>query len=218
LLDIDPEQVRMTGQDWQALGRFQSLRKALLAVGITCLFGVSLFGQSIFKPDTAIYAAIVLLGQTLIFVGIIGRLWATLYIGGRKKKRLVANGPYSVTRNPLYFFSTVAAAGIGALTGSISTMIGFGALCTAAFHFVILREERFLTSQIGSAYQTYVGQVPRFLPDPSLYRDVNAVIVHTRLLKKALFDSVVFLAAVPAFKIIEHLQAAGYLPVLFRLP
>ena len=201
----------MDDQTLQALTRFQRLRKGLLAGAIACLFGASLFAQSIFKPDTVIHAAIVLLGHTMIFFGIVGRLWATLYIGGRKSRKLVEDGPYSVTRNPLYFFSSVAAAGVGALTGSITIMIGFGA-------FVILREERFLAYQAGPAYQSYVTRVPRFLPDPSLYRDANAVVVHTRFLKKTLFDSLGFIAAVPILKILEHAQAAGLLPVLFRLP
>ena len=208
----------MDDQTLQALTRFQRLRKGLLAGAIACLFGASLFAQSIFKPDTAIHAAIVLLGHTMIFFGILGRLWATLYIGGRKSRKLIENGPYSVTRNPLYFFSSVAAAGVGALTGSITIMIGFGVFCAAAFHFVILREERFLTAQAGPAYQSYMTRVPRFLPDPSLYRDANAVVVHTRFLKKTLFDSLGFIAAVPILKILEHAQAAGVVPVLFRLP
>ena len=208
----------MDDQTLEALARFQRLRKGLLAGAIACLFGASLFGQSIFEPDTAIHETIVLFGHTMIFFGFLGRLWATFYIGGRKGRKLIDVGPYSVTRNPLYFFSSVAAAGVGALTGSITIMMGFGAFCAVAFHFVILREERFLASQAGSAYQSYVARVPRFLPDPSLYRDTDTVVVHIRFLKKTLLDSLGFVAAVPIFKIIEHAQATGMLPVLFRLP
>lgn len=208
----------MDDQTLEALARYQRLRKGLLAGAIACLFGATLFGQSVLKPGTALHAAIVLVGHTMIFAGILGRLWATLYIGGRKSMELIADGPYSVTRNPLYFFSSVAAAGLGALTGSITIMIGFGAFCAVAFHFVILREERFLTAEIGPAYQSYVALVPRFLPDPSLYRDKAVVVVHMRYLRKTLFDSLGFVAAVPILKMVEHAQAAGMLPVLFRLP
>src|SRR5262249_52734718 len=30
------------------------------------------------------------------------RLWATLYLGGRKGRTVICDGPYSVVRNPLY--------------------------------------------------------------------------------------------------------------------
>ena len=208
----------MDDQAEQALGRFQSLRKGVLAACIVCLFGASLFVGSALEPDTGHHDAIVLLGQTMIFAGILGRLWSTLYIGGRKKMLLVVDGPYSVSRNPLYFFSTVAAAGVGALTGSISIMIGFGAFCLAAFWVVTLREEQFLKSLIGDAYEVYLGQVPRFWPQPSSYRGVENLSVQPRLLKKTLFDSLGFLVPVPLFKIVEYAQTAGILPILLRLP
>ncbi|MGO7726914.1 hypothetical protein ACC713_12320 [Rhizobium johnstonii] len=40
-------------------------------------------------------------GTLLIAFGIIGRIWSTIYIGGRKNSALVTQGPYSITRNPL---------------------------------------------------------------------------------------------------------------------
>lgn len=58
-------------------------------------------------------------GRVLIAICILGRCWCTLYIGGRKGETLVSVGPYSLCRNPLYFFSFVGAAGVGAQTGSL---------------------------------------------------------------------------------------------------
>ncbi|MGB4295037.1 MAG: hypothetical protein WBJ16_05340 [Smithellaceae bacterium] len=44
-----------------------------------------------------------LMGAVLVGVASMGRLWCSLYIAGYKAEILVTEGPYSITRNPLYF-------------------------------------------------------------------------------------------------------------------
>jgi hypothetical protein len=157
-------------------------------------------------------------GVVLIFLGIIGRLWATLYIGGRKSAEVVSGGPYSITRNPLYLFSSIAAAGVGAQLGSITATIGFGAICAAAFHIVILREEKFLKEALGAPFLAYMARVPRFFPKLSLYEEGDTGSFQPRLLLITLMDGLVFLVALPAFELVDGAQQAGMLPVLFRFP
>jgi hypothetical protein len=152
-----------------------------------------------------------------ILIGIGGRLWSTLYIGGRKMAEVVDTGPYSVMRNPLYFFSTVAAAGVGAQLGSLILMVVFAALCWAAFSIVIRREEAFLSARMGKPYQDYLERVPRFFPNPRLYRDEAEVSFQPRLLKRTLIDGLAFFASVPLFETLETLQEQGIIPVLFHL-
>ncbi|MGN6146241.1 MAG: methyltransferase family protein [Mesorhizobium sp.] len=201
-----------------ALSRYQSLRRLMLAALLVSLFAILLFGQSLFPPETTVHEAIEMFGVLLIFLGIAGRLWSTLYIGGRKSEEVVADGPYSITRNPLYLFSSVAAAGVGAQIGSFTAMIGFGLICAAAFHIVILREERFLKKAMGAPYEAYLKRVPRFFPDLSLYQEGNTGSFKPRLLLTTLLDGLVFLVALPFFEMIDAAQVSGWLPVLFRLP
>ncbi|TIL80128.1 MAG: isoprenylcysteine carboxylmethyltransferase family protein, partial [Mesorhizobium sp.] len=111
------------------LGNYQQIRRMVIAALIVVLFAALLFGQSTFPPDTWVHESIEMLGVLLIFLGVVGRLWSTLYIGGRKSSEVVTGGPYSITRNPLYVFSTVAAAGVGAQIGSFTGIILFAALC-----------------------------------------------------------------------------------------
>lgn len=197
---------------------YQRLRRLTLAVLLTLVFAVLLFGQSVFPPDTVMHESVEIAGIALIVIGIAGRLWSTLYIGGRKSASVVTDGPYSITRNPLYVFSSVAAAGVGAQMGSITAAVGFGVACAAAFHVVILREEKFLTARLGADYSAYMRKVPRFFPDLSLYHEGDTSGFRPKLLLTTLLDGLVFLVAMPLFEIIDSAQVAGTVPVLFRMP
>lgn len=208
----------MTEQKVEGLGNYQHRRRMVLAVLIVALFAALLFGQSAFLPDSPVHEILEMTGMLMIFLGIVGRLWCTLYIGGRKSGEVVTGGPYSMTRNPLYVFSTLAAAGVGAQMGSIVATIGFAVLCALAFHIVILREERHLGSLFGAEYQAYVAKVPRFFPNISLYQEGNTGSFHPRILLNTLLDGLVFLVALPVFELIDKAQSTGALPVLFRIP
>lgn len=200
------------------LGGYQHMRRMVLAVLVVVLFAALLFGQSTFPPETPVHETIEMFGVLLIFLGIVGRLWSTLYIGGRKSSEVVTGGPYSITRNPLYVFSTIAAAGVGAQIGSFSGIILFALLCAGAFHIVILREERYLKEVLGAPYQAYLARVPRFFPNLSLYQEGDTGSFKPRLLLTTLLDGLVFLVALPVFETIDGAQQSGILPVLFRLP
>ena len=200
------------------LSGYQRMRRRVLAVLIVLLCGLLLVGQSAFPPESVIHETIEMAGVVLIFLGIVGRLWATLYIGGRKSAVVVTGGPYSITRNPLYVFSTLAAAGVGAQMGSLTAMFGFALLCALAFHIVILREERFLKEVLGAPYEAYLARVPRFVPDLSLYDEGDTGSFQPRLLKTTLLDGLVFLLPMPVFESIDGAQMAGLLPVLFTVP
>ncbi|RVD57810.1 isoprenylcysteine carboxylmethyltransferase family protein [Mesorhizobium sp. M2D.F.Ca.ET.185.01.1.1] len=202
----------------KGLGGYQYMRRIVLAVLVVVLFAALLFGQSTFPPDTPVHESIEMFGVLLIFLGIVGRLWSTLYIGGRKSSEVVTGGPYSITRNPLYLFSTVAAAGVGAQIGSFSGIILFALLCAGAFHIVILREERYLKGVLGAAYAAYLARVPRFFPNLSLYQEGDTGSFKPRLLLNTLLDGLVFLVALPAFELIDGMQQTGVLPVWFTLP
>lgn len=200
------------------LRAYQSARRLALAVLLAVVFAVLLFGQSMVPPETPLHEGLEMVGIVLIVIGIAGRLWSTLYIGGRKSALVVADGPYSITRNPLYVFSSVAAIGVGAQMGSITAAIGFGVVCAAAFHIVILREEKFLTASLGAPYQAYLAKVPRFFPKLSLYDEGEPIGFRPSALMMTLLDGLVFLVAMPLFELIDAAQESGTLPVLFHLP
>src|SRR5262245_14008421 len=108
----------------------QRKRKLALTLGAALWLLAMLVTQSRWRTGAPyLYLLIAGVGLVLILLGILGRTWCTLYIGGLKKRELVTAGPYSLVRNPLYVFSALGAAGIGAQTGSalLAVLLGAGA-------------------------------------------------------------------------------------------
>ena len=203
-------------QQRKHLSVFQQRRRLVIFI-LLAVFGLVLvFGRS--SQGEIMHDRIEAYGVVLIMIGIGGRLWSTLYVGGRKAAQLVTIGPYSITRNPLYLFSSVAAAGAGAQMGSLVATLGFGFLCAVTFYFVILREERFLGEAMGEPYQVYKSVVPRFFPKFRLYRDNEEVTFRPRMLKNTLLDGLVFFLSIPTFELIELAQEKSRIPILFILP
>jgi len=112
----------------------------------------------------------------VVFVaGITFRAWATLYVGSRKFKTLVDQGPYSVCRNPLYVGTFLMALG--------SALFLKSPLFVAAVVLVIVlyaiatvpTEEKALLAQHGEPYAEYLRRVPRFWPKFSLLTTPESV-------------------------------------------
>lgn len=197
------------------MGKYQQNRRYIIGVIIALLIFALLFIRSAWYGH--IHEYIEAFGLGFIVIAIIGRLWCTLYIGGRKSAEIVNTGPYSVTRNPLYVFSTIGAIGIGALTGSIILSLLIGLLCYLAFLCVILVEEKFLTGIFGAPYQHYCQNVPRFFPKLSLFHDKNELTVKLDRVYRTFFDGLFFFIAYPFFEFTEYLQDSNILSVLFHL-
>jgi protein-S-isoprenylcysteine O-methyltransferase Ste14 len=200
----------------EALGRYQKMRRLWLFVGIVLVGGFLFAGGSAWA-NHEVSQQIELAGIGFIWIGVIGRLWSILYIGGHKASTVIMDGPYSVMRNPLYFFSTIAAVGVGFQSGTLTAGLVFGGLCYLAFQIVTRREEKHLLGVFGATYAAYMSSVPRFFPNPRLFKDQAAVTVSTRRMYSTLLDGLVFFVALPAFELAEYLQDTGVIPVLFRL-
>lgn len=202
-------------KSFDEMGRYQRHRRILLALLIGAFCILLVFAGSL--HDELAHERIEAHGIILILIGIGGRLWSILYIGGRKSAEVVATGPYSVMRNPLYFFSTIAAAGIGTQTGSVIVAAASAVLCAAAFYIVTLREERHLTTVLGAPYRDYIARVPRFFPNPRLFRDQAEITFTPRIFNHTLIDGLAFLISIPFFELVESGQEVGVIPVLFWL-
>ena len=200
------------------IARVQTVRKIVL--GVALVIGVIFFSVTgSWQPSgTRTHEMIEWVGIVAIVVCIVGRTWCTMYIGGRKDDQFVTEGPYSITRNPLYLFSVLGAAGVGAQLGSVVSGITFGVLAWIVFNVVVLQEERALAARYPAQFASYRATVPRFLPHFRLWHDVPTLTVTPANVVRTFADAMILLLAVPLTEVIDILQEAHILPVLFRLP
>ena len=73
------------------------------------LFAPAITWVAFSKPkvgeDTLLDFCMSLMGWLCFMLYLTFRIWATMYIGSRKDKLLQDQGPYSISRNPLYLGS-----------------------------------------------------------------------------------------------------------------
>ena len=197
----------------------QRLRKYTLRLGLAVGVGVLLFTNSVWRTEApALHDLIARVGIVLILICIAGRTWCTLYIGGLKKTQLVTQGPYSLVRNPLYVFTIIGVAGVGAQAGSFTMTVALALLVAIVFYAVALQEQAFLAETFGSEYRAYAERVPLFFPRFSTWQEADQLVVRPKLVRRTFMDASLFLLAIPLNDLIKWLQDHDWLRVLAHLP
>lgn len=161
-------------------------------------------------------ALLSIIGLILVLASIKGRVWCMLYIGGKKDKTLVADGPYARCRNPLYYYSLLGVAGIGAASGMLSVVATFLALFLAGYYFVIRAEERKLLQIHGELFSRYCERVPRFWPVWTGLTEVDKHEFSPRLFHRTFWEAVAFLAGWLAVTGVHIMHANDLLPQWLR--
>jgi protein-S-isoprenylcysteine O-methyltransferase Ste14 len=157
-------------------------------------------------------------GFVLVAIAVLGRLWTTLFIVGRKGVELVVDGPYAASRHPLYSWSIVAALGVGlstcslVLTFALATAIGLGAALAAR------REDAALLSSHDVVWRGYRDAVPAFWPALALNDLPDRIEVPPRIYWRAFLDAASFLLLWLCVMLLDGLRAAGVWQGLFPLP
>jgi protein-S-isoprenylcysteine O-methyltransferase Ste14 len=195
----------------------QKKRLIVVQAGAVLAAALLLFTRPAWNDQFLSHDFVELTGAGLVLLCILGRLWSTLYIGGRKNDELVTTGPFSVTRNPLYVSSTIGAVGIGLMFGSLIVALLLGIATYQIFRVTAAREAAFLAGRFGPAYEAYAKATPIFWPDPRRYHDTAAVSFSPLALKRTFLDGLYFLAIFPVIELVEQLQASGHLPVLMSI-
>jgi protein-S-isoprenylcysteine O-methyltransferase Ste14 len=181
----------------------QRLRISALRVGALVLAPLLILTHPYVAAEGLGFELMENLGVFLIIACVLGRFWAILYVGRHKNRGVVTDGPYSITRNPLYLFSTLGAFGVGLMFGKLSLALLLGGGVFALLYFTARREAEFLAAEFGPAYADYAARVPMFLPDIRLFTTAPTVEISTGALRRNLLDAFVFLSAIPLAELAE---------------
>lgn len=192
----------------------QKMRINILRLAFLALLPVLLLVQPRIPSGSAAHELIEAAGALILIAGVLGRFWAILYLGGVKNTAVMRDGPFSMTRNPLYFFSTVAAAGIGLMMGAVTFALLLGGVVGTILYLTARREAAFLRQEFGPAYDSYAARVPFFVPDPRLFSAREQAVFRTEPLRRNLFDASVFLSFIPLVELLDGLKAMIAIPGL----
>lgn len=113
---------------------------------------------------------VIVCGSVIAALGAGLRVWGSAFLGFATVKHgqmqaasLTADGPYRYVRNPLYLGMILWVAALSLLMPASGALFTLLAVPLVVFE-LIRGEETFLSSQAGSAYQTYLHAVPRLFP------------------------------------------------------
>ncbi len=197
---------------------FENSRIRVSQIFVALLLAVLLIANTAWDITYPSIAALFFTGG-VILVGIasMGRLWCSLYIAGYKNGTLVTVGPYSMCRNPLYFFSLLGMLGVGLATETL--IIPFIILLAFAVYYpgVIKNEETILEKLHGESFKAYRSKVPCFFPKISGLIEPQEYIVKPIIFKKHLFSALWFIWLIGIAELIEDLHELEILPTIFRI-
>ncbi len=145
---------------------------------------VALFSAPMVAGSSALGLLLNAAGWLAFLAYVTLRVWATLYVGGRKDRELQTDGPYSMCRNPLYLGSFAFAVALACFLQSLV----FGAVLLPAIllylRYVVRAEEQFLELRFREDYRDYCRRTPRFWPRWMAFHTSPEVRVELKRLKK----------------------------------
>lgn len=113
---------------------------------------------------TAVGATAVVLGLALTVGGVAGVIrHRTTVVPHRSVTRLVDDGFYTLSRNPMYTGLSIAYLGVSLLLGSWWSLLLWVPVMLAVDRLVVRPEERYLAERFGTAYADYRTRVRRWL-------------------------------------------------------
>jgi len=199
-----------------AITTIQKLRIPLSQLFVAAMVIFILISASKWE-DTYVASTLFASGCFLVSIACLGRLWCIVYIGGYKKNVLITDGPYSICRHPLYFFSFLGAVGVGLTTETFTIPLVIIIAFSIYYPLATQSEDADLLKKHGDAYRKYRDATPAFFPKLSLLREPETYTVNTRVFRKNGIDALWFMWLVGIIEVIKALHELGTLPTLFKI-
>ena len=189
---------------------------------VSRLFGIAFFFTVLVMESThegsIISTVLFLVGLVLVGIATVGRLWCSLYISGYKNSQLITTGPYSISRNPLYFFSLLGFAGIGLATETFTLGATLTLMFLIGYPPVIKREEALLRSRFGAEFEEYCARTPTLFPNFSRFSEPDTYVVNPKLFRRTMGDVIWFVLFVGVIEFIKALHEYHFFEPLIWLP
>lgn len=138
---------------------------------------------ALFLVTAAPTRASVLFGLLVALCGEALRTWASGLLV--KNRELATQGPFRLTRNPLYVGSFVAGTGIALMGNRPWFLVAFLLFFIPVYHALVRKEEAGLLAAHGDRFRAYCAEVPRFVPalrawppDPGRFDGARMWLVH----------------------------------------
>lgn len=197
---------------------YRKVRVNITRIFIALLTILLLVSESTWEKQAPIVSAVLfLIGCILVGIASLGRLWCSLYIAGYKTDTLVVAGPYSICRNPLYFFSLLGGLGVGFATETFSIPVIIFIMFAWYYPFVIRHEENKLRNIYGAHYQAYFRSVPRFWPKWSLLQEPEGYTVTPKIFRKHIRSALWFIWIIGILELLEMLREIGIFSAYFAI-
>ncbi len=200
------------------LGDLIAGNRILLSRIFAVAFALALLATESAHEGTLTAAILFLIGLILVALATVGRLWCSLYLSGRKNSELISAGPYSICRNPLYFFSFLGFAGIGFATETVTFTLLLMLAFALFYPIVIEREEQFLRARFGQAFEDYCARTPRFFPRLRALQEPETYLANPRLFRRTMGDVLWFVWLVGVIELVEALHNTRLLTPLIHVP
>ncbi len=162
------------------------------------------FSDNLFPIHSLPYLLLSYAGYFMVAICALGRVYCTAFLGGNKNTNLITYGPFSIVRNPLYLLSLTGATGIALITMKLPIMILAPLAILVIYHFLIRREEEFLSQHFGDEYEEYKKSTPRLIPRFSQYQAPETVPMDTKKLLHSLRDAVWWFVPFPLMGLVGH--------------
>lgn len=127
-----------------------------------------------------------LLGIPFIFIGEGIRTWASGFI--KKAKEIAQEGPYALTRNPLYLGTFFIGLGFSLISHNLVILMLFLIIFFLVYTVTIKNEEKELSGKFGAPYIAYKMSVPVFFPRISCIINLPFLLLHSKAGGEASFD------------------------------
>lgn len=190
---------------------------------ISWILGIIFVGLVLFSENgcerSFLYKILGLTGHAIVAISVLGRVWATIYIGGRKDGELLMDGPYSMVRNPLYLFSFLGVAGLILVSGKLLLLLAILPFWLYNYYVVILSEEARLHTLFGDKFVEYCKRVNRITPTFRDYWSRDHFDVYPKICLRSMLHASYFMWLLIGLEFLAYLKVTtNLIPALVRLP